>query len=83
MKQVGIADFKAHLSRFLREAHGGETIAVTDRGTPVARLGPPQKNGLRVRPARGSLKDLKPLPPLDLGGIDVVDILLELRQNHR
>ncbi|MGH9485963.1 MAG: type II toxin-antitoxin system Phd/YefM family antitoxin [Terriglobales bacterium] len=83
MKHVGIADFKAHLSQYLRESQDGEAIIITDRGKPVVRLEPAARNGIKGRPAQGSLKGFKPLPPVDLGGVDVVDVLLELRQNHR
>ncbi|MGH9413491.1 MAG: type II toxin-antitoxin system Phd/YefM family antitoxin [Terriglobales bacterium] len=79
MKQVGIADFKAHLSQYLRAAREGEPILVTDRGTPVACLGPPQQNGLRVRPAKGSLRGFKTLPPPNDIDYDIVEELLQDR----
>lgn len=37
---VPVAVLKARLSEFLRKAKAGETLIVTDRGQPVARLGP-------------------------------------------
>lgn len=39
--EVGIRELKASLSAYLRRAAGGELITVTDRGRPVAVLGPP------------------------------------------
>ncbi|TAN24213.1 MAG: type II toxin-antitoxin system prevent-host-death family antitoxin [Acidobacteria bacterium] len=78
MKQVGIADFKAHLSQYLREAREGEAITVTDRGTPVARLGPAQANGIRIRSGKGDLRGL-PLPPPNDVDFDVVEMLLQDR----
>ena len=37
---VGVRELKAHLSAYLERAAGGELIRVTDRGKPVAMLGP-------------------------------------------
>lgn len=38
---VGVRELKAKLSSFLQRAAAGEVITVTDRGRPVAMLGPP------------------------------------------
>jgi prevent-host-death family protein len=38
--EVGIRELKAKLSEHLQRAADGETIVVTDRGRPVARLVP-------------------------------------------
>lgn len=38
---VGVRDLKAKLSAFLQRAAAGEVITVTNRGRPVAILGPP------------------------------------------
>lgn len=38
--RVPVATLKARLSEYLRRAKAGEAVVVTDRGTPVARLGP-------------------------------------------
>ena len=38
--EVGIRDLKNNLSRHLKSVREGETIIVTDRGKPVARLEP-------------------------------------------
>ncbi|MGH9466808.1 MAG: type II toxin-antitoxin system Phd/YefM family antitoxin [Terriglobales bacterium] len=82
MKRVGIAQFKAHLSRYLREAKSGELIHITDRGTPVARLGPEAQNGLHTRPAKESLRNFRTLPPPNDLGYDVVEDLLRDRQRR-
>ena len=37
---VGIARFKAHLSRYLRWVRGGRPLTLVDRDTPVARVVP-------------------------------------------
>jgi prevent-host-death family protein len=68
MREIGIRELRQHASRYLREVERGETIEVTDRGRPVARLVPvsPQ-NGLeslvadgRLEPAGGDALDLGP-----------------------
>jgi prevent-host-death family protein len=40
MSTVGIKDLKVHLGRYVNRAASGETITVTERGTPVAMLVP-------------------------------------------
>jgi prevent-host-death family protein len=40
MSTVGIKDLKIHLGRYVNRAARGETITVTERGTPVAMLVP-------------------------------------------
>lgn len=37
---VGVREFKAHLSDYLARAANGEVIRITDRGQPRAILGP-------------------------------------------
>jgi prevent-host-death family protein len=41
MATVGVRDLKNRLSEFLRRVADGERITVTDRGRPIAVLGPP------------------------------------------
>ena len=40
MEEIGIRELRQHASRYVQAAQAGETITVTDRGTPVARLVP-------------------------------------------
>lgn len=86
MKQVRIAELKAHLSQYLRAVRGGQTIAVLDRETPVAQIVPVGEAArIRVRkPARGAPPlNRVPLPkPLKMTA-DIVDLLLEERQSNR
>ena len=86
MKQVRIAELKARLSEHLRAVRNGETIAVFDRETPVAHIVPiRQSRALRVRkPAPGALPLHRvTLPKPSKLKIDIVELLLEERQNHR
>ena len=39
-ERVSIGTLKARLSEYLSRAKAGEAVVVTDRGRPVARLGP-------------------------------------------
>jgi prevent-host-death family protein len=86
MRQVRIADLKARLSEYLRAVRRGETIAVLDRDTPVAKIVPLRDGvALRIRkPARGAPRPNRvPLPKALKTNIDVVQLLLEERQPHR
>jgi prevent-host-death family protein len=40
MREVGIRELKAQLSRVVREVEEGETVIVTDRGRPIAEIRP-------------------------------------------
>lgn len=40
MRAIGIRELRQQASRYLRDVQRGETIEVTDRGRPVARLVP-------------------------------------------
>jgi prevent-host-death family protein len=86
MRHVGIAELKARLSEFLRIVQGGESIAVLDRNRTVAQIVPiRERSGLRIRkPAADAPKLNKvPLPKSNTLHGDVVELLLEERQNHR
>lgn len=86
MKEVRIAELKARLSEYLRAVRRGETIAVLDRETPVARIVPVRgPAALRVRkPAPGTPRPNRvPLPRPAKLNVDVVRLLLEERQGHR
>lgn len=50
MRAIDVRELRQQAGRYLREVELGETIEVTDRGRPVARLVP--------IPARGGLDDL-------------------------
>lgn len=41
MRIASLPEFKANLSRFVREVRRGGEVQILDRGTPVARLVPP------------------------------------------
>lgn len=45
MKVINVSEFKAHLSRYLRQAARGARIVVADRDEPIAQLGPLDESG--------------------------------------
>jgi prevent-host-death family protein len=91
MKSIGIRDLRQRASVVLREVEAGATFEVTDRGRPVAVLGPvPEKSPLdRLRAAgevstpTGSLDDLPPPMPLSLGQTPPSAVLARLRADER
>ena len=44
MQRVGCREFKNRLGRYLRAVRKGQTLLITDRGKPVARVSPPDQN---------------------------------------
>lgn len=90
MTQVGIRELRQRASELLRLVQNGETIEITDRGRPVALLGPlPTGSPLEklraagdVDPATGDLADL-PLPPPSLGAAPPSAVLARLRRDER
>jgi prevent-host-death family protein len=90
LKQVGIRELKQNASAVIRRAAAGETIEVTDRGRPVARIVPLRYESVldqmiaegRATPAKGDLLDLEPLPPIP-GKPLLSEILAEMRRDER
>lgn len=67
MKAVGVRELKARLSHYLRDAAGGETILVTDRGRVVAQLQPPAGPPARESALERALRRLGDRIPLTVG----------------
>ena len=90
MEVVGIRELQQHASRVVARAAAGESIIVTDRGRPVARLVPLGGSGLdalvaagRVRRPAGRLADLPvPMPPTP-GSASLGEVLADLRRDER
>lgn len=86
MTDVGIRELKQNASAVVAQVAAGETLTVTVRGTPVARLVPLATSPLQrmidaglARPARCSLSTLpapKPGPPLSV-------VLEQMREDER
>ncbi len=43
MQRVGSREFKNRLGRYLRAVRQGQTLLITDRGEPVAKVCPPEQ----------------------------------------
>jgi prevent-host-death family protein len=91
MTSVGVRELRQRASELLRRVERGETIAVTDRGRPIALLSPPPEGSpldrLRasgeIEPARGDLDDL-PEPLVLARGIESpTHALGRLRRDER
>ena len=82
--RVGIAEFKARLSAYLRGVRRGEAITLYDRDTPVARVVPLESRAgpLVVREAVIRPRDVDLPAPLGRP-IDSLAALLEERQGER
>jgi len=86
---VGLRELKTHLSRYIKMAKAGETVIVTERGTPVIRLQPvgqTVRERLLAAAEAGILRwngeDFNPPPPTveNRGSRTVADLLLEDRE---
>lgn len=91
MKKVGSREFKNRQGYYLRRVRRGETILVTDRGKPVARVSPAEdwdalsveekldeleRQG-HIRKARGG--PLRPIHPVPLRGKPLSEMIIEDR----
>jgi antitoxin (DNA-binding transcriptional repressor) of toxin-antitoxin stability system len=82
-KEITVADLRENLDQLLIEAQQGTTLRVMDGGSPILDIMPAFETfeDLHVRPARGSLRDFVPPPPLKLD-IDIEALLREDRDSR-
>ena len=88
MERVGVRELRQNLSVYLRRVGAGETLEVTERGRPVARLMPLERHmtaydrlvseGL-VTPAMARVDDLPPPVKLEPGELSISEALEEQR----
>ena len=91
MKTIGVRELRQNASRYLRDAEGGETVEVTDRGRPIALIVPiPRGDALsvleaegRLTPGVGDLFDLGPRLPAKPGRPSASERLAALRADER
>jgi prevent-host-death family protein len=91
MTTVGVRELRQRASELLRRVEAGEVFEVTDRGRPVALLGPlPDGSPLERLRAAGDLSeataDLEDLPhplPLPEGAEAPTRVLARLRRDER
>ena len=80
MQFVGAFEAKTHLSRLLDSVKQGETITITKRGQPVARLVPiDSQNRERAIAAVRNIRRLR----REIGWSGTVDEILSLRDEGR
>lgn len=90
MKQAGIRELKQNASAVVAEAAAGEVVTITDRGRPVAQLGPIRADRLaglieagRARAPKRSIRDLGPAPKRRKGERALGAVLDEMRDAER
>jgi prevent-host-death family protein len=91
MTSVGIRELRQRASELIRQVEEGETIEITDRGRPVAILGPLPDPGPADRlrasgdlsPAEASFDDLPDPLPLERGQERPSSVLERLRTDER
>lgn len=79
-KEVALADLQEHLAEHLAEVQQGVTIHVVDGEKTLAEIRRPVeewvwRNGVRVRPAKGNMRDVTLPPPIKLDRDPVEDLL--------
>jgi prevent-host-death family protein len=88
MDRIGVRELRQHASRYLQRVARGESLEVTDRGRPVARLVPVRGDAWadmvasgRVTPAEDE-RDVVDDAPVDYG-IDASGVLAAMRADER
>ena len=79
MRKIGAFEAKTHLSALLDAVAQGETITITKRGRPVARLVPPETPDRRR--AAEAAKNIRKLR--EQFGWATIDELLQMRDEGR
>jgi|SRR5919109_3583665 prevent-host-death family protein len=91
--RVGVRELRQNLSIYLDRVKAGETLEVTERGRPVARLAPLPAGTVsaydrlvaegHIRPASGDLLELGDPLPREPGERSLTDVLLDMRDEER
>jgi prevent-host-death family protein len=90
MDRIGIRELRQKASEYIKRAERGETIELTDRGRPVARLTPIPPGGVldrliaegRAHPAKQDLLAVGPPLPAKPGDTPLSRIIDELREER-
>lgn len=92
MVSIGVRELRQNASRYLRQVRNGQTVEVTERGQPVARLVPiPEEESTydrmvaegRIRVGKGHFRDLGPPRKPEPGEVPLSQILEEMRAGER
>ena len=80
MREVGSYEAKTRLPELLREVEQGETVVITRRGRPVARLVPAEEiDRAKVREAIEWIREARKKGPK----VSVEEILASIHEGHR
>ena len=88
MERIGVRELRQHASRYLARVAHGESLEVTDRGRPVARLVPVATDPWADMIATGKVTlaeddtDIADEPPRDYD-VDASAVLAEMRADER
>lgn len=89
---VGVTELRANLADWLQKVRAGESLTITDRGLPIARLTPIGESELLARLEREGVIERpqssgpKPTPrpvPVPGAGPSGADIIIEFRDEKR
>ena len=93
-ESIGVRELRQYASTYLKRVKDGESLTVTERGRPIARLVPVREGEDdwqarwiaegRLRPATlpaSSWGDVEPVPPIDEAGRSLLDVLDDLRRD--
>jgi prevent-host-death family protein len=91
MESIGVRELNQNTSQVLARVSGGETVEITDRGRPIARLVPVDGDRTVLarlvasgRAAAPTSSGPVPLPPkLGDDSVDVAAALAEMRDEER
>lgn len=79
MKTVGAFEAKTHLNELLRRVSNGETIRITVRGVPIAKLVP--ANEEEQRDLKKTVREIRELRKgASLGGLSLRELIDEGRR---
>jgi len=81
MKIVGASEAKTHLSQLLDEVAAGETVTITRRGEPVARLVPPSDDRPDANAAVDALEAFQRGANITLDGASIRELIEEGRRH--
>jgi prevent-host-death family protein len=86
---VGVTELRANLADWLQKVRAGESLTITERGLPIARLTPIGESELLARLEREGVIERPQSPKRDLpyptlsAGISASDIIIEFRDEKR
>jgi prevent-host-death family protein len=79
MKTVGAFEAKTHLNELLREVSKGETIRITLRGIPIAKLVPADHD--ESKDLKRTIREIREIRKgASLGGLSIRDLIDEGRR---